>query len=428
MTQFRNILRALRSRNYRLFFFGQGVSLIGTWMTRVATIWLVYRLTHSPLLLGAVGFASQIPAFLLAPFAGVLVDRLHLHRLLVITQILSMVQSSLLAVLALSGVISVWHILILSVFQGLVDAFDMPARQTFMVHMIERKEDLSNAIALNSSLVNGTRLIGPSLAGMLIAAKGEGVCFLADAVSYLAVIGSFLAMRVTIRKKETVPTPLLRELKEGVRYAFGFVPIKLILLLLALISLMGMPYAVLMPIFADQILGGGSHAMGFLMGASGFGALAGALYLASRRSVVGLGRMIPQAAAIFGISLMAFAQSRLFGLSLILIFLVGFGMMVEMAASNTLLQTIVDDDKRGRVMSFFSMAFLGMAPFGSLFAGSFASKIGAPNTLVLGGSVCILGAVWFARELPRIREKIRPIYLRKGIIKEAISGIQAVSQ
>lgn len=422
------IFRALHYRNYRLFFGGQGISLIGTWLTRVATSWLVYRLTNSALLLGVVGFAGQIPTFLLAPLAGVLVDRWDRHRTLVITQILSMIQSFMLAFLALTGVIAVWHIVILSIFQGFINAFDTPARQSFVVEMVDNREDVANAIALNSSMFNGARLLGPSIAGMLIATVGEGMCFLLDGVSYLAVIASLLAMNMSPREMETESTHLWQGLKEGFTHAFGFIPIRSILLLLGSVSLMGMPYAVLMPVFARDILHGGPHTLGFLTAASGVGALAGAMYLASRRSVLGLGKIMGLAASLFGIALIAFAFSRVLWFSLFLLLLIGFGMMVQMASSNTVLQTIVDDDKRGRVMSFYTMAFLGMAPFGSLFAGGLASKIGAPDTLMIGGVSCIFGAVIFMRNLPSLRGMVRPIYVKKGIISEVASGIQVATQ
>lgn len=424
----KRILRALRHRNYRLFFGGQSISLIGTWLTRVATSWLVYRLTKSALLLGVVGFAGQIPTFLLAPFAGVLVDRWNRHRILVITQILSMLQSLLLALLALTNIIAVWHIIILSIVQGLINAFDTPARQSFVVEMIERKEDLANAIALNSSMVNAARLVGPSVAGILIAAVGEGLCFLLDSISYLAVIASLLAMHVAPKTTETPRHHVLQGLREGVKYAFGFAPIRSVLLLLALISLMGMPYTVLMPIFATDILHGGAHALGFLMAASGMGALVGAFFLAARKNVRGLGKLMSRTAALFGLGLIAFSLSRLYGLSLFLLFIIGFGMMVQIAASNTVLQTIVDDDKRGRVMSFYTMAFLGMAPFGSLLGGGLASKIGTPMTIMLGGIACVLGAMLFARKLPILREMVRPVYVRMGIIPEVAWEIQAATQ
>jgi MFS family permease len=419
--------RSLRHRNYRLFFAGQSISLIGTWLTRIATSWLVYRLTHSALLLGLVGFAGQIPTFALAPFAGVWVDRWNRHRVLVATQVLAMVQSALLAAFALTGRITVVDVLLLSVLQGLVNAFDIPARQAFVVQMIEDRTDLPNAIALNSSMVNAARLIGPSVGGILIAAVGEGWCFFIDAVSYLAVIASLLAMRVTIPPRRRVDTHVWADLHEGFRYVAASMPIRSVLLLLALVSLMGVPYAVLMPIFASSILHGGPHTLGFLMAASGLGALSGALYLASRSSVLGLGRIVALSAGAFGLGLVLFSHSRWLALSLPLMFVTGMGMMVQMAASNTILQTIVDEDKRGRVMSFFAMAFVGSAPFGSLLAGGVAQRLGAPDTLLVGGACCIAGAIAFTRALPRIRELVRPIYQRLGILPIA-QGLHSASQ
>jgi MFS family permease len=411
------MVRALRHRNYRLFFSGQSVSLVGTWMTRIATSWLVYRLTGSALLLGLVGFAGQIPSFLLAPFAGVLIDRWDRHRLLVITQILAMLQSAALAVLALTGVINIWHVLALSLFQGLINSFDMPARQAFVVQMVEDRADLSNAIALNSSMVNAARLLGPSIGGVLIAAVGEGWCFFWDAVSYLAVIASLLLMRLPARPPRTAArSKVLPELREGLAYVAGSPPIRSILLLLALVSLVGMPYTVLMPIFASKILHGGPHTLGFMMAATGVGALLGALFLARRRSVLGLGKVIPAMAALFGAGLVAFSLSRFLGLSLVLLLATGTGFMVTMSASNTVLQTLVEDSKRGRVMSFYTMAIMGMTPFGSLLAGGLASRIGAPRTLLLGGLGCIVAALWFTLLLPKLRERVRPIYMEMGIL------------
>ncbi len=426
------LVRALRHRNYRLFFSGQSVSLVGTWMTRIATSWLVYRLTGSAWMLGLVGFAGQIPSFLLAPLAGVLVDRWDRHRLLVVTQVLAMLQSAALAALALAGVIRIWHILALSLFQGLINAFDMPGRQAFVVEMVDSRADLANAIALNSSMVNAARLIGPAIGGALIAAVGEGWCFALDALSYLAVIGSLLAMRLPHRAAGQQGTaakpPVLAELRAGFAYAAGSGPIRSILLLLAIVSLVGMPYTVLMPIFASQILHGGPHTLGFLMGATGVGALGGAVYLASRRSVLGLGRLIPWMSALFGAGLIGFALSRSLWLSLALLLVTGAGFMAQMAASNTLLQTLVDDDKRGRVMSFYTMAFMGTAPFGSLFAGGIAHHLGAPAALLAGGAGCLLGAAWFARKLPALRAEVRPIYMQKGILPELTAGIEQAAQ
>ncbi|MBZ5568553.1 MAG: MFS transporter [Acidobacteriia bacterium] len=420
-------VRALRHRNYRLFFGGQSVSLIGTWMTRIATSWLVYRLTGSALLLGVVGFAGQIPTFLLAPFAGVWVDRLDRHRVLVVTQILAMLQSFALAVLALTHRITIWNIVWLSAFQGLINAFDMPARQAFVVEMVEEREDLSNAIALNSSMVNMARLIGPSLAGVVIAVFGEGYCFLIDGFSYLAVIASLLLMRLRRQEPRRARTNMLAELKEGWAYVSGSVAIRAILVLLALVSLVGMPYTVLMPIFAGSILRGGPHTLGFLMAASGVGALTGAVHLASRRTVVGLGRVVTASAALFGIGLITFSQSRRMWLSLALMVVTGMGMMQQMAASNTILQTIVDEEKRGRVMSYFSMAIVGMTPFGSLLAGSVAARMGAPRTLLISGVCCVAGAAWFGLHLEDVRSEVRPIYRELGILPEIANGIHQAS-
>jgi MFS family permease len=419
------MFRALSHRNYKLFFSGQGISMIGTWMTRVATSWLVYKLTGSAFLLGAVGFAGQIPSFVLAPFAGVFVDRWNRHRLLLVTQVLAMLQSAGLAVLTLTGTIQIWHVIALAIFQGLINAFDMPARQSFVVQMVEDRADLPNAIALNSTLVNGARLIGPSVAGVVIALVGEGWCFTIDAVSYLAVIGSLLAMTVTPAEivKVAKGSNVLHQLREGWDYVRGNPAISKILLLLAFVAMVGFPYTVLMPIFANEILHGGPYTLGFLMAATGTGAVTGALTLAARKTVLGLGRFIPLAAGTFGAGLVAFSFSRWIWLSLILMFITGIGFMVQMAVSNTLIQTIVDEDKRGRVMSFYTMAFMGTAPFGSLLAGSVAEKIGAPNTLLIGGLGCVIGALWFQRALPRLRQFVRPIYIEKGILPELRTGI-----
>jgi MFS family permease len=413
----KNTFRSLKYRNYRLYFYGQSVSLIGTWIQRITTPWLVYHLTNSAFLLGLVGFAGQIPTFLIAPFAGVFTDRWNRYHLLIITQIAAMVQAFLLAYLYLNGSIQVWHVVVLSVFLGIVNAFDVPVRQSFVIEMVENKEDLGNAIALNSSMVNGARLFGPSIAGMLIAFTGEGICFLLNGVSYLFVIASLLMMKISPRKVVSSQKHVLTELKEGFRYTFGFAPIRYLILLLALVSLVGMPYTVLMPVFAKEILHGGSHTFGFLMGASGMGALLGAFFLASRRNAVGLDRVIPIAAATFGAGLIAFSFSRFFLLSLALMVFVGLGMMLQMASTNTILQTIVDDDKRGRVMSFYTMAFMGTAPFGSFIAGSLATKIGAPNTLVVGGIACVLGTLVFVRYLPKLQKGVKPIYIRLGLLK-----------
>jgi MFS family permease len=420
-------VRAFQSRNYRLFFGGQGISMIGTWMTRVATSWLVYRLTDSAMLLGLSGFVGQIPAFFLAPIAGVWVDRWNKHRTLIVTQILAMVQSLILAALALSGVINIWWILGMTLIQGLINAFDMPARQSFVVEMIEERAHLSNALALNSSMVNGARLVGPAIAGLLVAAVGEGYCFLIDGISYIAVIWSLTAMRLRPAEIRPRRQRVMEQLAEGWKYVVESPPIRSILLLLALASLIAAPYTVLMPIMAGTVLHGGAHTLGFLMGASGLGALTSGITLALRRTVIGLGRMIAISCAMFGAGLILFGISRMFWASMLLMVVTGFGMMQQMSASNTILQTIVSDDKRGRVMSFYTLAFLGMMPIGSLIAGALAARIGAPATLVVGGIVCLGGALWFRSKLPEVRRVLRPIYMELGIIPQVAQGMQEAS-
>jgi MFS family permease len=416
-SRFAHAWRALRHRNFRLFFSGQSISLIGTWMTRVATGWLVYRLTGSALVLGLVSFAGQIPTFLLAPFAGVLVDRLNRRNLLVWTQVLAAVQSLGLAVLTLAKVITIHEILALSVFQGLINAFDMPGRQSFLVQMVEDKQDLQNAIALNSSMVNLARLVGPALAGLVIGAVGEGYCFAIDGVSYLAVILSLVLMRVRITPSRRATTSMLEQLREGWSYVTGFRPIRTILTLFAVMSLMGMPFVVLMPIFASQVLHGGPHTLGYLTGASGVGALVSAISLALRKSVRGLTTMIQISAALFGTGLILFGLSRNLVLSLLLMLVVGFGMMQGLAASNTVIQTLVPEDKRGRVMSYYTVAFVGMAPFGSLLAGALAHRFGAPHAVMITGVCCVAGSAWFTTQLPAVRAIMRPIYVELGILQ-----------
>ena len=422
------LLRALRYRNYRLFFYGQSISLTGTWLTRVAISWLVYRLSRSVFLLGVVGFVGQIPTFLLVPLAGVLADRWDRYRILVVTQVLLMAQVLTLAFLALSQRIEIWHILVLSFVQGLINAFDIPARQTFLVQMVEKPEDLGNAIALNSSMFNSARLVGPAIAGILIATVGEGMCFLVDGLSYLAVIMSLLMMKVKPRKVERPFVHVLYELKEGFRYAFRFLAIRSILVLVGWVSLLGMSYTVLLPVFAKEVLHGGPGILGFLTSAAGLGALGGAIYLALRQSVFGLGKHIMVATGLGGAGLLFLAFSHSLDLSLLFIVLASFGFMVQMASSNTILQTIVEDDKRGRIMSLYTMAFLGMAPFGNLLVGVLASHIGVPRTIMISGIACMLASLLFYQKLPLLREVIRPIYIRKGIIREVVSGIEVASQ
>ncbi len=422
------LLRALRYRNYRLYFAGQGISLIGTWIQNLALSWLVYSLTHSAFLLGVVGFSSQIGTFVLAPVAGVVADRYNRHRLLVLTQSLFAIQAFALGALVLTEAIAVWQIVALSLALGVINAFDTPTRQAFVVEMIEVRADLPNAIALNSSMFNGARLVGPAVAGLLIAAVGEGVCFLVNGVSYLAVIAALLLMRVERKAAAREAHDTWAELRDGFTYTFGFLPTRAIILLLALVSLATMAYATLLPIFAAQVLHGNARTLGFLAGASGIGALLGAIRLASRKSVLGLGRWIPIAGCSLGVTLIAFSFSRDFALSLLLLAVIGFAMITHMAVSNTILQTIVDDARRGRVMSFYTMAFLGMAPFGSLIGGSLAAHIGAPGTVMLGGAVCLLGSLAFARRLPAVRSLVRPIYRERGIVPEIAAGVGDASE
>ncbi|HTR77573.1 MAG TPA: MFS transporter, partial [Gemmatimonadaceae bacterium] len=395
--------RALRHRNFKLFFFGQSISVIGTWMTRLATTWLVYHLTHSALLLGIVSFSGQIVSFALGPLAGVWVERLNRRRLLIWTQAAAACQSLALAALTLNGVITLSEVIALTALQGLINAFDMPGRQSFLIQMIDDRNDLSNAIAINSSMANGARLIGPAIAGLVIAAVGEGWCFLIDGVSYFAVIASLWAMRITPLERRRTATTMLEQMREGWDYVRAFRPIRTILLLFALISLMGYPYAVLLPIFAGDVLHGGPTTLGWLTGASGVGALTSALSLAVRKSVVGLTRMLQVAALTLGTGLILFGLSRTLWLSLVLMVLVGFGLMQGAAASNTIIQALVPEDKRARVMGYYTMAFFGAAPFGSLLAGEVAHRIGAPHTVMITGACCIGGALWFTLELPKIR-------------------------
>jgi len=423
----RTILRSLAHRNYRLFFSGQLVSLSGTWIQVVAMSWLVYRLTNSAFMLGLVTFLSQVPSFLFAPFAGVYIDRWNKHKTLIFTQIVSMLQAFSLAILTLTGTIQVWHIMLLSIILGLTNAFDMPVRQTFVIEMIEDRKDLGNAIALNSSLVNMTRLIGPALAGIIVAKFGEGICFTINGITFLAVIIALLFMRIKTVKLTNTRRNTITEFKEGFRYSFGFPPIRDLLILLSVLSFAIMQYTVLMPVFAKDILNGGPDTFGYLMASTGVGALAGGIYLASRKTVLGLGKIMAVSTFLYGITIMIFAFSRYFMLSLIFLLFAGFGFIVIIAASNTILQTITDDDKRGRVMSFYTMAFMGMAPFGSLIAGVIADRIGAPLTIMISGIISIICGVILSLRLPALRKLTKPVYIKKGIITEVAQGLQAAA-
>lgn len=397
-------------------------------MQRIALPWLVYHMTGSAFLLGVVGFAGQIPTFLLAPIAGVYTDKFNRYKVLLITQIASLIQALILAILALTGTLVIWHIVALSIALGCINAFDVPARHSFVIEMVEKKEDLGNAIALNSMMFNGARLIGPSVAGILLASAGEGICFLINAISYVFVISSLLMMKVEKKEARRKESNIIRDFKEGFDYTFGFAPIKYLILLLALVSLLGSSYQVLIPVFAKEVLHGGSDTFGFLMGASGFGAFIGALFLASRESVLKLGRLVPAATALFGAGLIALSFISNFNFSVILMIVIGLGLMLQTAASNTILQTITDDDKRGRVLGFYTIAVMGTAPFGSLLAGYLAKVVGTPAAILIGGAACLAGALLFLRKLPELRKSLRPVYVKMGIIPEMAAGIQTASE
>lgn len=391
--------------------------------------WLVYHMTGSELLLGVVSFAGQIPTFLLSPLAGVVSDHSNRYRVLIVTQFFSMIQAFILAWLTLTGSIQIWQIIALSIGLGCVNAFDVPSRHSFVIDMVGNREDLGNAIALNSLMFNGARVLGPSIAGMLLAATNEGVCFLINAISYLFVIASLMMMKINMVKVKSKGTKILSELKDGFNYAFGFSPIKQLLLLLSVVSLTGMSYTVLMPVFAKEILHGGSSTYGFLMGATGIGALIGAVYLASRTTVLRLGRLVPVSSMLLGTGLLMLALSKFFPVALVLMIFIGAGTMLTAAASNTILQTITDDDKRGRIMSFYTMAVMGTAPFGSLIAGAMAKAFGTPVTIAFLGFSSIVPAIIFLRKLPELRKIVRPIYIRMGIIiPEVAQGLQESEQ
>jgi MFS family permease len=407
--------RALRHRNFQLFFSGQLISLIGTWMQSVAQSWLVYRLTGSALLLGSVGFASQVPVFLFAPLGGIAADRFNRRHIVISTQVAAMLLALILAALTLLHIVQVWHVFLLASLLGVVNAFDIPGRQSFLVDMVG-KEDLMNAIALNSSMFNGARVIGPAIAGILVAKIGEGWCFFANAVSYIAVIVGLLMMRVQSPARASMASPF-EHMMEGFRFVNRTAPIRALLLLLGLVSLVGMPYVVLMPIFADQILHGGARGLGILMGATGVGALLGALTLAFREGVKGLGRWVAWCSAGFGASLVIFSLSHTFWISVILLLPVGYTIMLQMACSNTLIQVMVPDALRGRVMAVYSMMFMGMAPIGALFGGALAERLGAPRTVAIGGLASLVGAFWFALHLPKIR-----VEARRLIVAQAVAG------
>jgi MFS family permease len=397
-------------------------------MQRIALPWLVYHMTGSAFLLGLVGFAGQIPTFLLSPVAGVIIDRFSRYKVLLITQILSLVQAAILAILALTGVIEIWHIVILSIIFGCINAFDTPSRHSFVIEMVEKKETLGNAIALNSLMFNGARLIGPSIAGVMLATTGEGVCFLINAISYIFVIVSLLMMHIPKKEFPRKETKIFKELMGGFNYTFGFQPIKHIIILLAIVNLMGASYQVLMPVFAKEVLHGGSDIYGFLMGAAGLGALIGAAYLAARESILRLGRIIPFAATLFGTGLVALSFTNIIPVTMGLMFIIGLGLMLNSASCNTILQTITDDDMRGRVMSFYTMAIMGTAPFGSLLAGSMAHLFGTQYAILVGGISCIISALIFYKKLPGLKTMVKPIYDRLDMSRVASTGIHISSE
>ncbi|HET6638602.1 MAG TPA: MFS transporter [Gemmatimonadota bacterium] len=409
-------LRSLRHRNFRLFAAGQLVSMTGTWVQLVAQSWLVYRLTGRATLLGLVGFAGNFPIFLLAPIGGALADRFERRRIIVVTQAISMVLAFVLAALTLGGIVREWHIVALAAGLGIIHAFDIPARQSFLVEMVGR-EDLINAIGLNSSLFNGARMAGPAVAGILVAAIGEGWCFLINAISFAAVLVALLAIRVP-PLQTPAKTSTLSRIREGFAFAARERPVRALLLMLAFLSLTGMPFMVLMPVFADRVLFGGPAAYGILMSAAGMGALSGAIALASKRDVRGLGGWVARAAIGFGSLLAVFSLSRSMWLSVLLLLPIGFTMMLQISSSNTLIQTMVPDALRGRVMSVYSMMFMGMAPLGALLAGWSADRIGAPRTVLIGGTACAAAAAIFRWSLPRLRADAR----RLIVAQQAVGG------
>lgn len=411
-----SLLRALSSRNLRLFFFGQGVSLIGTWLQQAAVSWLVYRKTGSPLLLGTIGFASQIPIFFLAPFAGVLADRWDLRRMLLTTQILAFIQASLLAVCVLTNAVQVWHMVALSLFLGTLNAFDTPARQSLYIDLVDTPANLGNAVALNSCMMNAARLIGPSLAGIIVSAAGEGICFVLNAASFLPIIVVLSCIRITRRRAALKGRNALAELSEGFHYAFGCKPISRVLFLVVVFSLAGIPFTVLLPLFASEVFGAGAGAYGLLMAAVGTGAFCGTIYLASRRSPIGLSRLLPVTLALLSLGLITLSFAPTLALSVPVLALAGFGGMSFSSTANATVQSLVDEDKRGRVMSIFVMFIIGMAPFGSMLAGTLAHHVGPRCTVLLGGLCCLTASVLFAKRLATFHSEVHPVYLRKGLV------------
>jgi MFS family permease len=426
-TGLRSMVRAFRHRNFRLYFGGQSISLVGTWVQQVALGWTIYQLTHSSFLLGLVSFAGQLPLFFVTPFAGVLVERWSRHRTLIVTQTLSMLQAFALALVVSTHLLHVWNLIALNLLAGIILAVDLTARQAFIVEMVGSGRDLPNAVALNAFVINSGRMLGPAIAGLLLTIVTPAICFFLNAISYVPVIAALLAMHVKTTVRAPTKSSALEDLAVGVRYAVGFPPIRAVLLLVALVSLLGMPYVVLMPIFAAEELHGGAHTLGLLMTAPGIGALIGTVYLASRKTILGAGPRIAAGAFVFAVGLIATGVTRNLIVALVALGFVGLGMIVQLATSNTVLQTIVDDDKRGRVMSLYTMALMGMAPFGSILEGTLARHIGVLTTFLIGGIICLAGATLFAARIPVLRPMVLPIYRRKGIIPEIATSLENTS-
>lgn len=412
----KNIFSSLRSRNYRIFFTGQSVSLIGTWMQTIALSWLVYRLTGSVFLLGLIGFTSQIPTFFLSPFAGVLTDRYNKLNIVKWAQVLFMLQALTMALLVLFNVIEVWHIIALSIVFGFITAFDAPARQSMVPDLIDDPGDLGNAIALNSAMFNGARIVGPAIAGVLIAIVGEGICFLMNALSFAAVIFALMQIKIPQKQVTTQPDNFRESFKQGFLYTFRSMPIRSLIIILTILSAVGLSYIILLPAYAKEILSGGSDTLGYLMSGMGVGAVIGAIYMAARKSVLGLGKIIAASIGLLGLSVILASFSGKIYFSLIVFFAGGFSMVLSLSSINTMLQTIAKEDMRGRVMSFYAMALMGTAPLGNLLSGSIASGIGISLTLLISGIVTVLSAIWFGINLKSFRKYVHPIYIDKGIL------------
>ena len=415
-TAIKNIFSSLHSRNYRLYFTGQGVSLIGTWMQNIALSWLVYRLSGSVFLLGLVGFTTHIPSFILSPFAGVITDRFNRLKIMKLAQVFFMLHALTMAILVLTNTIEIWHIITLSIVFGIINAFDTPARQSLVIDLIDNPKDLGNAIALNSAIFNAGRLVGPAIAGITIAVVGEGICFLLNALSFVAVIAALMQIKIPVKQISIHPGNFKKSFAEGFHYTFHSMPIRTLITLLAILSLIGLPVVVLLPAYAKEILHGSADTLGYLMAALGAGALCGALYMASRKTVLGLGSIISVSIGVYGLALALASFSQVTWVSMTIFFFTGLTMVLSLSSINTMLQTIADEDKRGRVMSFYAMALMGTTPIGNLLSGTLASGIGIPYTLLISGTITVLSAAWLWLNLKSLRKYVRPIYINKGIL------------